>query len=144
MRRIFVSAIILLALILFIAIQSKAQNRSVNKDGNTAALSMLIENINPAKNLLPVTDLTKLSAASMQVFPNPVKGPLVTIQIETEQPGLHVVKLFNEFSKQLKTMNVTLVRGSQSILFELGELPPGYYSIQISGNFSKAMPLLVK
>ncbi|HRG83123.1 MAG TPA: hypothetical protein PLO99_11460 [Chitinophagaceae bacterium] len=144
MRRIFVSAIILLALILFIAIQSKAQNSTVNKDGSTAALSMLNENINPAKNLLPVTDLTKLSAASMQVFPNPVKGPLVTIQIETEQPGLHVVKLFNEFSKQLKTMNVTLVRGSQSILFELGELPPGYYSIQISGNFSKAMPLLVK
>ena len=41
-------------------------------------------------------------------------------------------------------MNVTLVRGSQSILFELGELAPGYYSIQVSGNFSKAMTLLVK
>ncbi len=142
MRRIFVSAILLLAFMLFIAIQSRAQTAPVNKENNTVALSLINEN--PAKSLLPVTDLTKISAASMQVFPNPVKGPLVTIQIETEQPGLHVVKLFNEFSKQLKSMNVTLVRGSQSILFELGELAPGYYSIQVSGNFSKAMPLLVK
>ncbi|MBP6589495.1 MAG: hypothetical protein KA229_05265 [Chitinophagaceae bacterium] len=144
MRRIFVSAILLLAFILFITIQSRAQNPAVNKEGITTAFSQIYENLNPAKSLLPVTDLTKISAASMQVFPNPVKGPLVTIQIETEQPGLHVVKLFNEFSKQLKSMNVTLVRGSQSILFELGELAPGYYSIQISGNFCKAMTLLVK
>ncbi|MBL0269923.1 MAG: hypothetical protein IPP99_14940 [Chitinophagaceae bacterium] len=144
MRRIFVSAILLLAFILFITIQSRAQNPAVNKEGITTAFSQIYENLNPAKSLLPVTDLTKISAASMQVFPNPVKGPLVTIQIETEQPGLHVVKLFNEFSKQLKSMNVTLVRGSQSILFELGELAPGYYSIQVSGNFSKAMTLLVK
>jgi hypothetical protein len=144
MRRIFVSAIILLAFTLFTENQSKAQNIAVNKDGSTPALSLITENVNPAKNLLPLTDLTKISTASMQVFPNPVKGPLVTIQIETEQPGLHVVKLFNEFSKQLKSMNVTLVRGSQSVLFELGELTPGYYSIQVSGNFSKAMPLLVK
>ncbi len=144
MRRIFVSAIILLAFTLFTDKQSKAQNIAVNKDGSAPALSLTRENINPAKNLLPVTELTKISTASMQVFPNPVKGPLVTIQIETDEPGLHVVKLYNEFSKQLKSMNVNLVRGSQSILFELGELAPGYYSIQVSGNFSKAMPLMVK
>ena len=73
MRRIFVSAILLLAFILFITIQSRAQNPAVNKEGITTAFSQIYENLNPAKSLLPVTDLTKISAASMQVFPNPVK-----------------------------------------------------------------------
>jgi hypothetical protein len=70
MRRIFVSAIILLAFTLFTENQSKAQNIAVNKDGSTPALSLITENVNPAKNLLPLTDLTKISTVSMQVFPN--------------------------------------------------------------------------
>ena len=84
------------------------------------------------------------SGANMQIFPNPVKGPLVTIQIETDQPGVHTIKLYNEIGKLLKSSTITLARGSQSLFFELGSLLPGYYTIQVSGNFNKSMPLLVK
>jgi hypothetical protein len=84
------------------------------------------------------------SGASMQIFPNPVNGPLVTIQIETDQPGLHTINLYNEIGKLLKSSTVNLGRGNQSLLFELGNLLPGYYNLQVSGNFNKSMPLLVK
>ncbi len=148
MRRILISAIILLAITLLADKSAKAQSAAVSKDATSPAVTTLPEIVNTNKALPPVTEAAKmttaLAVASMQVFPNPVKGQLVTIQIETEQPGLHVVKLYNEFSKMLKSMNVTLVRGSQSVLFELGELAPGYYSIQVTGSFSKAMTLLVK
>lgn len=148
MRRIIVSALLLFVITIHADKSAKAQSVAVNKDAASPALTTMPEIVNTNTTQQPLTETGKLttaiSVAGMQVFPNPVKGPLVTIQIETEQAGLHIVRLYNEFSKLLKTMSVKLVRGSQSVLFDLGELAPGYYSIQVTGSFSKAMTLLVK
>jgi hypothetical protein len=82
-------------------------------------------------------------ASSLQVYPNPV-GDLLNIQLELEENTLASVRIYNQLGQQLVQYQERLNQGENQLLYDVSQLAPGQYVLEISNNNKASVSSLIK
>jgi hypothetical protein len=76
--------------------------------------------------------------AEFTVYPNPVKGGVIRLQLSNVEKGIYTVRIFNNIGQELLNKTINHNGGSASQTIELGKgVAQGTYNMQISSVSSK-------
>ncbi|MFT3845059.1 MAG: T9SS type A sorting domain-containing protein [Lacibacter sp.] len=80
---------------------------------------------------------------AFQVYPNPVKNKVVTIQTSNIQGGIYSAQVLSTNGQVMMSKNITFQSGSASQSFELsGNIRPGTYLLKIENGTTKSITTL--
>lgn len=116
----------------FLSAQSFSQAVSATEDSSSATSSA---------EKLPVTSAPKVSASSLNIYPNPAKNK-VTLQVAGFDPGIATVKIMDIKGKLVRQESRLLTNGSEEIIMFL-MMQPGIYFIIVSEKGKMARRKLV-
>ncbi len=76
--------------------------------------------------------IVSTSGGEIKVFPNPVRGRTISLQLRNQKAGKYTIRLVNSLGQQISTRAMTFGTGSETrtIRFE-GSIPKGVYRLQI-------------
>ena len=73
--------------------------------------------------------------AEFSVYPNPVKGGVINLQMGNVEKGIYTIKLFNNLGQELVSRTISHNGGSASQTILLGNaVPQGSYRMQVMNN----------
>jgi len=90
--------------------------------------------------------LVKLNSkgSSLEVYPNPVKGNTVQLQLTNWEKGNYSVSLFNQLGQQVLNSTISHNGGSSNQTLALGSLAAGVYELRLSNSTTVITKKLVK
>jgi hypothetical protein len=90
--------------------------------------------------------VVKLSSkgASLEVYPNPVKGNSVQLQLSNWEKGNYSVTLFNQFGQQVLNRTIKHIEGSSNQTVALGTLAAGVYELRLNKGTTVITKKLIK
>jgi hypothetical protein len=79
---------------------------------------------------LPIVSTT---GTSIKVFPNPVKGRTISLQLNNQKAGRYTLRLINSLGQQVSSRAVDFSSGTETrtIRFE-GSIPKGVYRLLVT------------
>lgn len=69
--------------------------------------------------------------AGMMIFPNPVSGEEITLQLNDLEKGSYQLRMMNMIGSTVMQQELTHTGGSASYVFQLNKIPKGTYYIQL-------------
>ena len=78
------------------------------------------------------------------LYPNPVIGSTVTLQLENMEKGNYSITLFNNQGQQVMTKGIQHNGGTASQTIDLSKMLSGVYEVKISGNNKTTTQKLIK
>ena len=85
-------------------------------------------------HLIKVNDLSV--NAAIQVYPNPVVNKIINISFGNEPSGYYRVQITNTIGQLVVSRSLKVEKGTTEVAMNLGNIPPGIYSINVSMNES--------
>jgi hypothetical protein len=82
--------------------------------------------------------------ASLEVYPNPLKGNSVQLQLSNWEKGNYSVTLFNQFGQQVLNRTINHIDGSIKQTVTLGTLAAGVYELRLSNGTTVITQKLIK
>jgi hypothetical protein len=82
--------------------------------------------------------------ASLEVYPNPLKGNSVQLQLSNWEKGNYSVTLFNQFGQQVLNRTINHIDGSIKQTVILGTLAAGVYELRLSNGTTVITQKLIK
>jgi hypothetical protein len=68
------------------------------------------------------------------IYPNPVLNNEIHVPLDIEEETAMVILISDQFGHTVKTMNKSMLQGSESLDLEVADLKKGFYFIQITGD----------
>ena len=92
------------------------------------------------------TVVVKLNSkgSSLEVYPNPVKGNHVQLQLTNWEKGNYSVTLFNQLGQQVLNSSINHTGGSSNQTVALGSLAAGVYELRLSNSTTVITKKLIK
>lgn len=116
----------------------------------TANIFYRIKTIIP-KGVILYSDTAKVQSIqkdpSFMVYPNPLNGSTINVQIQNQQAGIYQVKLMNVFGQPVYAKSFTLSSDNMSLSFNVGKaLLKGIYQLEIknAANFTQVKTVMVQ
>lgn len=118
---------------------------------STCDIFYRIKNVSP-KGIVTYSLTTKVPAieknASFMVYPNPVKGNTINLQIQNQLSGLYHIKLMNIYGQVVYTNKLTVTNDRMSLSFNTGTpLLKGIYQVEIknaANNLTQVKNVMVQ
>lgn len=83
------------------------------------------------------SDIARISIGAgktlLNLYPNPVKGNFIGVQINNLPAGKYVIKIFNSSAQAVASQLLDHKGGSMSQTLSLNNLKPGVYTVEIGG-----------
>ena len=95
------------------------------------------------------SDIVKVNMESVSpvitIFPNPVQGRMVNIQLTAMAEGIYTVRLLNNMGQSLLEQRFTYMGGTNTRQVHLGNTAKGKYSLEITGpdNNKELKPFVI-
>lgn len=78
----------------------------------------------------------------MRLYPNPLSGTLLHLNIYSAKEGEQELKLFNQAGLLMRVIKVNCIAGTQVIEFNTGLLPAGIYTIRLQNVLNKGLTFI--
>ncbi len=143
----------------FLLVNPTLVNDANNTSGNylwidnnhiTANIFYRIKTITPKGEII-YSDTVKLPSIqknpSFMVYPNPLKGSTINLQIQNQQAGIYQVKLMDIFGQVVYTNKLTVSSDNMSLTFNAGKaLLKGIYQLEIKNgdNLAQVKTVMVQ
>lgn len=128
----------------FLVTNPSLVNKTSNTAGNylwmddshsTCNIFYRIKNVSP-RGTVTYSSIVKVPAieksASFMVFPNPLKGNIINLQIQNQQGGLYHIKIMNIYGQVVYTNKLTVTNDNMSLSFNTSTpLLKGIYQVEI-------------
>ena len=76
----------------------------------------------------------KVIADMVSVYPNPVKGSVINVQLNNLEKGTYTLQLVNNIGQQVFSKAISTDGGSMSQVFSTNKLAGGIYTLVLKGN----------
>ena len=73
-------------------------------------------------------------AATVSVYPNPVKQEVLGLQMSNLEKGKYTIRLINQLGQQVYTKVIEHAGGSASHTLQIGTLSKGMYRLEVKGK----------
>ena len=144
----------------FLLVNPSLVNETNNTAGNylwidgshsTCNIFYRIKTVSP-KGVVTYSSIVKVAAiekgASFMVYPNPLKGNTINLQIQNQQGGLYHIKLINIYGQVVYTNKLTVTNDKMSLSFNTGiPLLKGIYQVEIknaANNLTQVKNVMVQ
>ena len=88
------------------------------------------------------SDIPEL-ASSLRAFPNPV-AVLMSLQLDTEEAGNAIVRIYNTVGQPLVQRSINLGIGTNLEQFDLSNFPAGLYTLEVSNGEAASRTTVMK
>ncbi len=82
--------------------------------------------------------------SSLTVYPNPIKGNSVQLQLSNVEKGNYSVTLFNQLGQQVMNKTINHIGGSSNQSIALGNIAAGIYELRLSNGTTVITQKLIK
>jgi ELWxxDGT repeat protein len=83
-------------------------------------------------------------SSNITLYPNPVKGSTIQLQVSNVEKGNYSVTLFNQLGQQVMNKTINHIGGSSNQTVELGILASGVYELRLSNGTTVITQKLIK
>jgi hypothetical protein len=70
----------------------------------------------------------------ISIYPNPINGDVIHLQLNNQPPGIYKIKLYNVAGQVLLSKNISHAGGSSAEDIKCDNLPKGIYELQVTNN----------
>jgi hypothetical protein len=82
-------------------------------------------------------------SADFTVYPNPVKGGIINLQMTDIDKGIYTVRIYNNVGQEIANKQITHNGGSANQTISIGNVPTGKYNMLISNGTSTVTKVVI-